>query len=115
FIPSTDAIQPPKEMNMTTATLHTSIARDLTGRIAVVTGASSGMGRATALLLASRGAKIALLARRKAALDDIAAEIQGRGGSALALVTDVTDQASVETAAAAIRDQYGNADLVFNN
>ena len=91
------------------------IAKDLTGRVAVITGASSGMGRATALLLASRGAKVALLARRKEALDTVAAEIQQLGGEAIALVTDVTNQASVEAAAAAVRKQLGNADLVFNN
>jgi len=91
------------------------IAKDLTGRVAVVTGASSGMGRATALLLASRGAKVALLARRKDALDAVAAEIQQLGGEAIAVTTDVTDQASVDAAAAAVRNQLGNADLVFNN
>lgn len=91
------------------------IAKDLTGRVAVVTGASSGMGRATALLLATRGAKVALLARRKDALDAVAAEIQQLGGEAIALTTDVTDQASVDAAAAAVRNELGNADLVFNN
>jgi len=91
------------------------ITKDLTGRIAVVTGASSGMGRATALLLASRGAKVALLARRKDALDAVAAEIQQLGGEAIAVTTDVTDQASVDAAATAVRNQLGNADLVFNN
>jgi NADP-dependent 3-hydroxy acid dehydrogenase YdfG len=90
-------------------------AKNLTGRVAVVTGASSGMGRATALLLASRGAKVALLARRKEALDAVAAEIRELGGEALALATDVTEQASVDAAAAAVRNQLGNADLVFNN
>ncbi|MGV7211530.1 SDR family oxidoreductase [Oxalobacteraceae bacterium A2-2] len=88
---------------------------NLNGRVAVVTGASSGMGRATALLLASRGAKVALLARRQEALEALAAEIGALGGEALALPTDVTDQASVQAAAGAVLARYGNADLVFNN
>jgi NADP-dependent 3-hydroxy acid dehydrogenase YdfG len=96
-------------MNMNT------IANNLNGRVAVVTGASSGMGRATALLLASRGARVALLARRQDALEQLAAEIRALGGDALALPTDVTEQASVQAAAAAVHARYGNADLVFNN
>lgn len=93
---------------------HPSV-KDLAGRVAVVTGASSGMGRASALLLAARGAKVALLARRRAALEEVAAQIRSLGSEALPLVTDVTDQASVEAAAAAVRREYGHADLVFNN
>lgn len=89
--------------------------KDLIGRVAVITGASSGMGRAAAVLLASRGAKVALLARRAAPLDALAAEIRGSGGEALALVTDVTDPASVEAAAASVRRDLGRANLVFNN
>ncbi len=94
---------------------HPAIPQDLIGRVAVVTGASSGMGRATALLLASRGAKVALLARRRPQLDELAAEITRQGGQALAIATDVTDAASVEAAAATVLREFGNADLVFNN
>lgn len=92
-----------------------SSVKDLAGRVAVVTGASSGMGRASAVLLASRGAKVALLARRKSELDALAAEIRAAGGEALAIVTDVTDQASVDAAAARVREAFGCADLIFNN
>ncbi|SAI66360.1 short-chain dehydrogenase/reductase [Bordetella ansorpii] len=89
--------------------------KNLQGRVAVVTGASSGMGRATALLLAARGAKVALLARRQAQLEDVAAEIRRAGGDALVIASDVTDQASMQAAAATVRDTYGDADLLFNN
>ena len=100
---------------MSANALETSPVQDLVGRVAVITGASSGMGRASALLLARRGAKVALLARRKAQLDEVAADIRRAGGSAIAIVTDVTDQVSVEAAAAAVKHEYGDADLVFNN
>lgn len=89
--------------------------RDLAGRVAVITGASSGMGRASAQLLASRGASVALLARRPSALNDVAAEIRRDGGIALAIATDVTNQESVAAAAAAVAREFGEADLVFNN
>jgi NADP-dependent 3-hydroxy acid dehydrogenase YdfG len=88
---------------------------DLAGRIAVITGASSGIGRACALSLAGRGAKVALLARRAAALEDIAAGIRATGGQALALAADVTDAAALAAAAARVRDTFGDADLVLNN
>jgi NADP-dependent 3-hydroxy acid dehydrogenase YdfG len=89
--------------------------RDLAGRVAVITGASSGMGRASAQLLASRGASVALLARRQSALDDVAAEIRREGGTSLAIATDVTNQKSIAAAAAAVAREFGEADLVFNN
>lgn len=84
-------------------------------RVAVITGASSGIGLFTARLLAARGAKVALLARRKEVLEQAVSEMRAAGGEALALAVDVTDQASVEAAAAAVEQAYGPANLVFNN
>ncbi len=87
----------------------------LNNRIAVVTGASSGIGYATAKLLAGRGAKVAVLARRGDMLDKLVEEITATGGTALALPVDVTDQASIDAAAATVEQTWGPADLVFNN
>lgn len=89
--------------------------QDLAGRVAVITGASSGIGRASALMLAARGASVALLARRESPLDALAAEIQRAGGKAIAVVTDVTQEMSLNAAAAFVHEQFGDADLVFNN
>jgi NADP-dependent 3-hydroxy acid dehydrogenase YdfG len=87
----------------------------MNNRVAVITGASSGIGLSTAKLLAARGAKVALLARRKEVLDQVVNEIRAAGGEALALAVDVTEQASVDAAAAAVERAYGPANLVFNN
>ncbi|MFJ4190397.1 SDR family oxidoreductase [Kitasatospora sp. NPDC089509] len=87
----------------------------LATRTAVVTGAASGMGAATARLLAANGARVALLARRTDRLDALAAELDAAGGQALAVTADLTDQASVDAAAEAVHDAYGPVDLVVNN
>lgn len=87
----------------------------LATRTAVVTGAASGMGEATARLLAAGGARVALLARRTERLDALAAEITAAGGRALAVTTDLTDQASVDAAVKTVHDAYGPVDLVVNN
>ncbi|MFE3199937.1 SDR family oxidoreductase [Embleya sp. NPDC059237] len=86
----------------------------LTGRTAVVTGAASGIGAETARQLAANGARVALLARREDRLKDLAAEIEAGGGTALAVVVDVTDQDSVDAGAARIRAELGRVDLVVN-
>ncbi|WP_107660850.1 SDR family oxidoreductase [Nocardia suismassiliense] len=88
------------------------MTNNLTGRVAVVTGASSGIGAATAQRLAADGAKVALLGRRKDRLDELAAEI---GGAVLAVETDVAVQQSVLDAAATVRAAFGPVDLVVAN
>ncbi|MGW2715538.1 SDR family NAD(P)-dependent oxidoreductase, partial [Streptomyces sp. NPDC001356] len=76
---------------MTTETSATASTRPLDGRVAVITGASSGIGEASAEHLASLGAKVAVLARRAERLDDLVARIAKDGGTALAIAVDVTD------------------------
>ncbi|MEW2079976.1 SDR family oxidoreductase [Streptomyces sp. NPDC013433] len=87
----------------------------LSGRVAVVSGASSGMGAATAERLATLGATVILLARRKDKLDQIVTRIKATGGTAHAITVDVTDRDAVKAAAQQVTDTYGHADLVFNN
>ncbi|MFF1378486.1 SDR family oxidoreductase [Streptomyces sp. NPDC058308] len=99
----------------TTASQTTSSARPLTGRVAVVTGASSGIGAATADLLAAQGAQVALLARRGDRLAEHVARIEAAGGTALAVPADVTEPASVADAATRVRERFGHVDLVVNN
>ncbi|MFF3223007.1 SDR family oxidoreductase [Nocardia suismassiliense] len=88
------------------------MTNNLTGRVAVVTGASSGIGAATAQRLAADGAKVALLGRRKDRLEKLAAEI---GGEVLAVAADVSVQESVLDAAATVRAAFGPVDLVVAN
>ncbi|MEV0464287.1 SDR family oxidoreductase [Nocardia tengchongensis] len=88
---------------------------NLAGRTAVIAGAASGMGEATALLLARNGARVALLARRADRLETLAAKIAAEGGTALAVAVDVTDSASVTAAAEAVEAAFGTVDLVVNS
>lgn len=88
---------------------------NLNGRTAVIAGAASGMGEATARLLAANGARVALLARRADRLGTLAAKIEADGGAALAVPVDVTDSASVHAAAERVHDVFGAADLVVNS
>lgn len=87
----------------------------LAGTTALVTGASSGIGRAVALALAGAGAAVALVARRPDELDQVVAEIGSSGGQALALPTDLTDRAQVEAAVAATVERFGGLDQLVNN
>lgn len=83
--------------------------------IALVTGASQGIGRAVALGLLQDGFRVVLAARRTAPLEVLAEEARQQGGEALAVPCDVTDAASVEALFARIRETYGRLDLLFNN
>ncbi|GAB2781407.1 SDR family oxidoreductase [Amycolatopsis magusensis] len=87
----------------------------LAGRVAVVSGASSGIGAATATRLAGLGAKVAVLARRKDKLDTLVAAVNDDGGTAVAIPVDVTSRDAVHAAAREVEDRLGAADLVFNN
>ena len=88
---------------------------ELNGKVALVTGASSGIGAATALKLASRGVKVGLAARRLPKLKDRVTEIEGAGGQALAIEMDVVNPASVQAGVDKLIKAYGGIDLLHNN
>ena len=88
---------------------------DLEGKVAIVTGASSGIGRATAKLFARAGAKVVVGARRKKELDALVREIADQGGSALALAGDVSEEAFAQELVERAEQSYGRLDVAFNN
>jgi NADP-dependent 3-hydroxy acid dehydrogenase YdfG len=87
----------------------------LVGTVALVTGASSGIGAAAALALAGEGAAVALAARRKDRLDAVASAVRDRGGTALVLECDVTDEAEAADAIAQTVGELGRLDTLVNN
>jgi NAD(P)-dependent dehydrogenase (short-subunit alcohol dehydrogenase family) len=87
----------------------------LEGRVALVTGASDGLGRATALRLAEEGAAVALCARGEGRLRRVAEEVRRRGGTALDLVADVSRGPDVERLVAATLERLGRIDVLVNN
>jgi short-subunit dehydrogenase len=89
--------------------------RKLKDQVAVVTGASSGIGRATAEALAEAGAAVAVCARRAEPLEELAAELRGRGVEALAVPVDVTDADAVEAFAREVAGRFGRIDCWVNN
>ena len=86
-----------------------------TDQVVLVTGASSGIGRETALLFAQRGARVALAARRRELLEEVAAVVRDAGGAALVVPTDVADAAAARAAAARVRRAWGGIDVLVNN
>jgi NAD(P)-dependent dehydrogenase (short-subunit alcohol dehydrogenase family) len=88
---------------------------ELKGKVAIVTGASSGIGRASAKLFARAGAKVVVAARRKAELESLVREIADQGGAALALAGDVSEEAFAEELVQRAEQSYGRLDVAFNN
>lgn len=87
----------------------------LINKIALVTGASSGIGRATAKLFAAEGAHVIVTARRQEELEKLVAEIAADGGKAMALAGDVKDEAFAQSLVAAAISSFGGLDIAFNN
>jgi short-subunit dehydrogenase len=90
-------------------------SQDLTGQVALVTGASAGLGRRFALVLAASGAKVAIAARRMELLQELAEEIRAAGGVALPLQLDVTDADQLLNAVAQAEAQLGTVQILVNN
>ena len=88
---------------------------NISGRVALVTGASQGIGRSCALKLASRGATVALAARNQEKLNELVKEITGAGGKAAAFPVDVGDEEQIKSACKAAITQFGKIDILVNN
>jgi len=91
------------------------LGNKLEGKIAIVTGGNSGIGEATAKVLAREGAKVALLARRQEEDQAVQDGIRGVGGNATFIMCDVSDYESVESAVGQTVEMYGAVDILVNN
>jgi 3-oxoacyl-[acyl-carrier protein] reductase len=91
------------------------VMANLDGRIALVTGASQGIGRACALELARAGATVALAARNETKLAEVVSEIESGGGKAAAFVLDVAGEESIKAGTKAVLDRFGKVEILVNN
>lgn len=91
------------------------MSKEISGRVALVTGASSGFGEAVALGLARAGVKVALAARREDRLRDLARRIEAEGGTAQVIVADFTDEAQAQRAVRETEAAFGRLDILINN
>lgn len=91
------------------------MAGKLEGKVAIVTGASSGIGEATAIALADQGAQVVLAARRGELLKGLTERIEASGGKALPIVTDITDETQVNNLVQKVKTELGRVDIVVNN
>ena len=87
----------------------------LAGKVAIVTGGNSGVGKATAILLAKEGAKVVISARRQPQLDEVAAEIKESGGKVTTVVTDISKPEDAANLVAKTVEAYGKLDILINN
>ncbi|SFI40456.1 NADP-dependent 3-hydroxy acid dehydrogenase YdfG [Pseudomonas guineae] len=91
------------------------MSNNISGKVVIITGASSGLGEATARHLAAKGACVVLAARRKDKLDALVAELVGAGGQAVAYQTDVTSQDDIKALIQGAVDTFGRLDVLVNN
>jgi NADP-dependent 3-hydroxy acid dehydrogenase YdfG len=92
-----------------------SVSNNIAGKVVIITGASSGLGEATARHLAKAGAKLVLAARRLERIEQLAAELTAAGGQAIAVKTDVTVREDLQALAAAAVEHFGRVDVLVNN
>ncbi len=88
---------------------------ELKGKVAIVTGAGSGVGRALALEFGRQGARVVCAARRAPRIQETAAAIEAAGGSALAVQTDVTEMVQIQSMVSQSLDAFDQIDVLFNN
>jgi NADP-dependent 3-hydroxy acid dehydrogenase YdfG len=91
------------------------MSHNIEGKVVVITGASSGLGEATARTLSAQGAGVVLGARRRDRIQALASELSSSGGKALAVTTDVTDRRQVQNLVDAAVEAYGRVDVMVNN